>query len=209
MNRHLLSVVPIFMAFCLCSGAMAQLPESEFAPTRDDEFRGNLDIQATRKRVQIARTDSAPVIDGNLDDEVWQSATVIADLHQFQPVDHGAPSEESIFYITYNDRFFFVGARLYDSEADQIIARQLVQGGGLGSDDAFEFILDTFNNGRTGYHFQVNPNGIRREGVYENPNDLNRDWTGIWQVESRITDDGWIAEVAIPFNTLNFDPESE
>ncbi len=209
MTRHLLSVVPIIMAFCLCSGAMAQLPESEFVSSRDDEFRGNLDIQATRKRIQIARTNSAPVIDGNLEDEVWQSATVIADLHQFQPVDHGDPSEESIFYITYNDRFFFVGARLFDSEADRIIARQLVQGGGLGSDDAFEFILDTFNNGRTGYHFQVNPNGIRREGVYENPNDLNRDWTGIWQVESRITDDGWVAEVAIPFNTLNFDPESE
>src|SRR5690606_5399282 len=84
----------------------------------------------------------------------------------------------------------------------------LVQGGGFNGDDFFEFILDTFGNGRTGYMFQVNPNGIRREGVYENPNQFNDDWTGIWQVESRIDETGWTAEVAIPFNTLNFDPDS-
>ena len=189
--------------------ALAQPPESEFVSDSRNEFSGNLDPGMARKRVEIVRTSLEPVIDGKLDDEIWENATVITDLHQFQPVDHGTPTEDSVFYIAYNERFFFVGARLYDSDADSIIARQLVQGGGLGSDDAFEFILDTFNNGRTGYHFQVNPNGIRREGVYENPNDLNRDWTGIWQVESRIDEQGWTAEVAIPFNTLNFDPDSD
>jgi len=164
---------------------LAQLPESEFVTDSRSEFAGNLDTEASRKKIQITRfvDDMEPEIDGVLDDAIWQTATVISDLHQFQPVDHGQPSEQSEFYIAYTDRFFYVGARLYDSEADGIIARQLVQGGGLGSDDAFEFILDTFNNGRTGYHFQVNPNGIRREGVYENPNSLNRDWTGIWRVE--------------------------
>jgi hypothetical protein len=190
---------------------MAQVPQSEFFTDVRDEFAGSLDRGASRKRIEIMRLvmDMEPVIDGVLDDPMWESATVISDLHQFQPVDHGQPTEESVFYIAYNDRYFYVGARLFDSEAKGIIARQLVQGGGLGSDDAFEFILDTFNNGRTGYHFQVNPNGIRREGVYENPNELNRDWTGIWQVESRIDDKGWTAEVAIPFNTLNFDPATE
>ncbi len=189
--------------------AFSQVPESEFAADIRNEFSGNLDASSARKRIEVKRTARAPIIDGVLDDDVWKTAAVISDLHQFQPVDHGQPSEDSIFYISYNDNYFFVGARLNDSEADRIIARQLVQGGGLGSDDSFEFILDTFNNGRTGYHFQVNPNGIRREGIYENPNDLNRDWTGIWQVESRVDEQGWTAEVAIPFTTLNFDPDSE
>lgn len=203
MSALLLSLSPLH--------AFAQPPESEFTTDRRSEFSGNLDAAAVRKQVSITRTPMAmePVIDGVLDDAIWETATVISDLHQLQPVDHGEPTEDSVFYIAYNDRFFYIGARLLDSEADGIIARQLVQGGGLGSDDAFEFILDTFNNGRTGYHFQVNPNGIRREGVYENPNSLNRDWTGIWLVESSIDEGGWTAEVAIPFNTLNFDPETD
>jgi hypothetical protein len=204
-TKNIFFVALLFLA----PHGFSQVPESEFANDIRNEFSGNLDASSARKRVEVKRTMVAPIIDGVLDDDVWKTATVISDLHQFQPVDHGQPSEDSIFYISYNDNYFFVGARLNDSEADRIIARQLVQGGGLGSDDSFEFILDTFNNGRTGYHFQVNPNGIRREGIYENPNDLNRDWTGIWQVESRVDEQGWTAEVAIPFTTLNFDPESE
>jgi len=164
---------------------------------------------SARKRAEIVRTELVPEIDGVLDDEIWKHATVISDLHQFQPVDQGEPSERSEFFLAYDDRFLYLGARLYDSEPAGISARQLVQGQEMDFDDAFEFILDTFNNGRTGYHFQVNPNGIRREGVYENPNTLNRDWTGIWKVESKIDEKGWTAEVAIPFNTLNFDPDSE
>ena len=162
----------------------------------------------SRKRVEITRTELEPVLDGVLDDAIWKSATVIADMHQFMPIDQGEPTERSEFYIAYNERFFYLAARLYDSAPDSIISRQLVQGGQFNGDDFFEFVLDTFNNGRTGYLFQVNPNGIRREGVFEGPNQINDDWTGIWQVESRKDAEGWTAEVAIPFNTLNFDPNS-
>lgn len=162
-----------------------------------------------RKRVEIPRTDLEPEIDGVLDDEIWQHAVVISDLHQYQPVDHGEPSERSEFYLAYSERYLYIAARLYDSDPSAISARQLVQGQNMGFDDAFEFILDTFNNGRTGYQFQTNPNGIRREGVYDQPQNLNRDWAGIWRVESQIDEQGWTAEVAIPFITLNFDPEIE
>ncbi len=166
------------------------------------------DASFSRKRIEITRTDLEPVLDGALDDEIWKTATVISDMHQFNPVDQGEPTERSEFYIAYSENYFYLGARLYDSSPDGIQARQLVQGGQFNGDDFFEFILDTFNNGRTGYLFQVNPNGVRREGVFEGPNQVNDDWTGIWQVESAIDGEGWTAEVAIPFNTLNFDPTS-
>jgi len=178
-----------------------------FSPVATAQALAELEsAPASRKRMDIVRTDLVPVIDGVLDDALWQEATVIDDLHQYQPVDQGAPSERSVFYIAYSERYLYLAARLYDSDPDGIVARQLVQGANFSSDDYVEFILDTFNNSRTGYHFLVNPNGIRREGVYQSPNSLNEDWTGIWQVEARIDEEGWVAEVAIPFNTLNFDP---
>ena len=162
-----------------------------------------------RKRIEIVRTDKVPQIDGVLDDEIWRTATVITDVQQYQPVDQGEPSERSEFYLTYSDRFLYVGARLYDSDPSGISARQLIQNGTMQFDDAIEFIIDTFNNGRTGYHFQINPRGIRQDGMFENPNFLNRDWSGIWQADSRMDDQGWTAEAAIPFNTVNFDPTTE
>lgn len=53
--------------------------------------------QGARKSIEIKRTELEPRIDGVLDDALWKEATVIADLHQFEPVDHGTPSEKSEF----------------------------------------------------------------------------------------------------------------
>ncbi len=190
----------LFACFVLSTPAQAQAPAATAQPTP---------APSARKRVEIVRTEQAPVIDGVLDEEFWRTATVIKDVEQYQPADHVEPSEKSEFYIAYSERYFYVGARLYDRDPSGISARQLIQNGTMQFDDAIEFIIDSFNNGRTGYHFQINPNGIRQDGLFENPSTLNRDWSGIWQAEARMDAQGWTAEAAIPFNTLNFDPTTE
>ena len=161
-----------------------------------------------RKMAAIPRTSSAPVLDGVLDDAVWQNATVITDIHQYLPIDHGEPSERSEFYVMYDEDNLYIGAKLYDSEPEQIYARQLIQGQMMPSDDAFDIILDPFNNMRSGYYFQVNPNAVRMDGIFENANMLNSDWDGIWNAAAQINAEGWTAEVAIPFKTINFDPNN-
>ncbi len=158
------------------------------------------------KRLCLKRVDAPPIIDGVVNDDEWAGAIRIDDLHQFRPIDHGTPTEDTEFFVAYDDDNFYVGARLFDSEPERILARQLVQGQTLQFDDAMEFILDPFANRRSGYLFQLNPNGLRRDGLYESPTEVNRDWDGIWRVEARTDDNGWTAEVAVPFKTLNFNP---
>jgi hypothetical protein len=114
-----------------------------------------------RKAADIMRTSEPPILDGVLDDPAWANATVIRDLHQYDPLENGVPSEESTFYLMYDDENLYVGARMYDSEPDQILARQLIQGQSVSSDDRLELILDPFNNVRAGYKFQVNATSIR------------------------------------------------
>ena len=168
------------------------------------------DSQASfiRKSADIRRTTLTPVIDGVLDDEIWQQATVITDFHQVNPVDHGTPSQESIFYVTYDDNYFYVAARLFDTEPDEIIARTMIQGQSVRFDDNVHVILDTFNNSRTAFRFVTNPNAIRDDAVFESPTSSNFDWTGIWLVDSQTDDLGWTTEIAIPFTTMNFDPNT-
>lgn len=161
-----------------------------------------------RKISEIARTPTPPVLDGVLDDTAWAEATVIEDLHQYDPVDHGEPTEQSTFYLLYDDENLYIGARLLDSEIEEIDARQLIQDQSVGVDDRIEIVIDPFNNMRTGYKFQINPNGIRRDGIYEGPTNVNEDWDGIWAAEATMDDAGWSGEIAIPFKTLNFDPSN-
>ena len=160
------------------------------------------------KILAVARTNTPPVIDGVLDDAVWATAPSMDDMHQFEPVDHGEPSEPTEIWILYDSDNLYVAARMWDSEPDQIRARQMVQHGTLRWDDSIGIYLDPFNNNRTGYNFQVNPNSSREDGVFETPTRLNRDWEGIWFAEAAIDDRGWTAEFQIPFKTLNFNPEN-
>jgi len=104
-----------------------------------------------------------------------------------------------------NAENLYVAARMWDSEPDQIRARQMVQGQNMQSDDTFGIYLDPFNNNRTGYNFRVNPNSNRSDAIFETPTELNGDWEDIWYAEAGINDEGWSAELAIPFKTLNFD----
>lgn len=160
------------------------------------------------KVLAVARTATPPVIDGVLDDAVWANAPSINDMHQYSPVDQAEPSERTQVYVLYDSDNLYVAARMWDREPELITARQMVEGGSLRSDDSVGITVDPFNNNRTGYNFQVNPNSSRQDGTYETPTELNLDWDGVWFAEAAIDEHGWTAEFAIPFKTLNFNPDN-
>ncbi|MDH5345574.1 MAG: DUF5916 domain-containing protein, partial [Gammaproteobacteria bacterium] len=92
---------------------------------------------------------------------------------------------------------------------EEISAKVLRQGGNLFSDDRMTLIIDPFNNKRSGYSFTLNPNGVREEAIYATATRPSDEWDGIWRGASAIVDDGWTMEMAIPFNTVTFDPSKD
>ena len=173
-----------------------------------DTSPGDAAASGEVKVLRLYRTDTPPTLDGRLDDAAWSGAATMDDLHQYEPVDHGVPSEPTTVYLAYDDENLYVAVRMWDSEPDRIMARELVQNRDLRWDDSVTVYLDPFNSRRTGYRFQVNPNGSRDDAVFETPTNANADWDGIWHAEARVDEAGWVAEFAIPFKTLNFDPDN-
>ena len=158
--------------------------------------------------MRIVRTATPPTIDGLLNDPVWRDAPFIEDMHQFRPADHVEPTQKTTVYLLYDDDYLYVAGRMWDTNPEEIRARSLAQGQSVRWDDTLDIIIDPFNNNRTGYEFQVNPNGVRSDAVFETATRINRDWEGIWHTVSNIDSEGWTTEVAIPFKTLNFDPQN-
>ena len=165
-------------------------------------------IDAERKHFEVSRTDTPPVIDGRLDDATWEDAAFVNDFHQTAPTDGGTPTEITIVRVTYDDEYLYIAADLRDSDPHQIRASQLIQGKLFFSDDRFWVMLDSFNSKRNDYFFQVNANGIRREALRENNSRFIEEWATIWHAESAIHENGWATEIAIPFKSVSFDPES-
>ena len=165
-------------------------------------------VNGERKSFEIHRAQSAPVIDGRLDDDVWKNASVVDDFQQTSPLDGAVPTESTVVRVTYDDEFLYIAADLRDSSPDQISAMQMIQGKLFFSDDRFYVMLDSFNSKRNDYFFQVNANGIRREALRENNARFIEEWATIWEAESAIHENGWATEIAIPFKSISFSPDS-
>jgi hypothetical protein len=161
------------------------------------------------KTLNMVRLDTAPTIDGRLDEPVWSQAAIVEDFHQVQPNEFAEPTERTRVFVFYDDDAIYVGAELADSDPDNLTANILRQGQLIQDEDEFVVILDPFNDQRSGYRFETNPNGIRNDAIYENATQTQWDWDGIWRAAASRTAEGWVAEMAIPFKTLSFDPAND
>ena len=162
-----------------------------------------------RKSFTITRTDSAPIIDGRIDEDAWRHAAVVDDFHQTVPTDGASPTEHTVVRVMYDDEYLYIAADLRDSNPGAIQALQLIQGRLFFSDDRFWVTLDSFNSKRNDYLFQVNANGVRREALRENNSRFIEEWATIWYAESAVHENGWATEIAIPFKSISFSPESD
>jgi hypothetical protein len=181
--------------FCLAAGS---------AVAQEAVIRG-----AEEKSVEVVRASAPPVIDGVLDETVWQTAAAIDDMHEIEPVEYDQPSERTVIYLLYDDDSLYIGARMYDSDPGQITARIMRQGEQVFGDDFIAINIDPFYDKRSGYRFLTNPNGVRQEGIFQNVTETEWEWQGIWYVASSIDDEGWVAEMRIPMKSISFDPTSD
>jgi Carbohydrate family 9 binding domain-like/Domain of unknown function (DUF5916) len=160
------------------------------------------------KIIEVHRIDGNIEVDGRLDEPAWAGATLIEDLHQIEPFEYAPPSQRTEIRVFYDDNALYIGARLWDTEADRITANVLRQGEGLASEDRFAVIIDPYHDQRSGYRFQVNPNGVRWDGLYQDVTNLESNWEGIWLGAATRDAEGWTAEMAIPFKTVSFNPNT-
>jgi hypothetical protein len=160
--------------------------------------------------VDVPRAEApAPDIDGVLDDPIWHGPPTIDDFHQVYP-DYGDPaSERTEVWLRRDDEALYLGVRMHDSRPDLVIAKQLLRDGQMMDDDRLNLMFDTFNNRRAGFFFQVNPLGTRADASSEQGPFLRLDWDAIWYAAAKLDSGGWTAELAIPFQSLPLNPDSD
>jgi len=149
------------------------------------------------------------VLDGRLNEADWQNAPAIDGLRQSQPVAGAPASEPTTVRLLHDERFLYIGVEARDSEASAIVARQMQRDIALFNDDHITIVLDPHGRGREGYLFRVNPLGARRDALIFEGQVEDFDWDGRWLAAPRTHDNGWTAEIAIPFTTLSVDPDVE
>lgn len=142
-------------------------------------------------------------LDGILDETVWQNVTKISNFSQTEPTFGKPATEKTQVAIVYSSTSLFIAVWCYQNSATRISTKSLQRDFDFYSEDNFRISIGPFNDGRTGYEFVVNPNGARNDLLVTN-GDASSDWNGVWDAATTITDEGWFAEIEIPYNTLKF-----
>ncbi|MGQ9618347.1 MAG: DUF5916 domain-containing protein [Candidatus Aminicenantia bacterium] len=149
-------------------------------------------------------------IDGNLSEPCWEEAQAIGDLIQREPNPGAFPTERTVIKIFFDSNNLYIGAYCHDSKPQKIVANFMGRDAELRDDDRIEILLDPFLDRRNGFLFVVNPLGAMFDSlISENGSYMNREWDAVWDARAKIVEDGWIAEIAIPFKSLIFNPSND
>lgn len=164
----------------------------------------------TQKNAQALKIDQPLTVDGYLNEKVYQKVKPATDFVQLQPY-NGKPSfQPSEVYFFYDQSAIYLGAMLYDSSPDSIF-NFISNRDNIGMSDYFGVYFDPYNKGQLAYGFFITPAGsqtdikaIKKEYDYEDPH-----WNAVWESKTRISENGWIIEMRIPYSALRFPDKEE
>ena len=167
----------------------------------------DIDYETARleKRLHPAKITDKITIDGRLDEPVWTNAPRAVEFTQREPEEGEQASEQTEVRILYDQENLYFGVTAKDTEVRRAIIAELKKDFSVDNGDSFQIVLDTFHDERNAYQFIINPAGAKWDAQIANEGrEVNQSWDGVWYVNARVGDDGWNAEIAIPFKTLKF-----
>lgn len=170
-----------------------------------------------QERLVVPRMSGEFRFDGVVDDECWSRLQPLPMVIQ-TPVFGGQPTEKTEVFICYDNTYLYAGARMYDSNPGAMLVSSKRRDELEVASETFMLLIDTFNDKENGLGFATNPAGLRSDftvakdameqgnGPGEGP--VNSSWNTFWDTRTTRTEQGWFAEIRIPFSSLRFRADS-
>jgi hypothetical protein len=155
--------------------------------------------------VAVRRLSGKIQVDGVLNEPAWRESPAIQEFAQVEPRSGDPATENTRVWLAYSKDALYIAVRCED-RGPKIVATEMRRDAGLGDNDNIEIVLDTFHDHRNAYYFATNAAGALVDGRITENRQPALEWDGIWNVRTRIDEQGWTAEFEIPFKTVGFNP---
>ena len=158
--------------------------------------------------VRAVKLDAPLVVDGRLDEPLYQTAPGVNALVQVAP-NYGQPmTERTDLWVSYDNENIYVSCRCWDSaKPEEWTVNELRRDtGGLRNNDHIGVLFDTFFDRRSGFAFYTNPLGARADYSVVDEGGSNTDWNPVWTSRTGRFDGGWTVEMAIPLKSIRYRP---
>lgn len=192
-------------AIALAAAPAAALPgfsPSDEGPAYPDSADGR---KAATPTIQAYRLDQQEIrLDGHLDDAAWQAAPAARGFRVWEPDRGTTPKEETVFKVAYDEGAVYFAIACLKTDPKGKIAATLTRRDKITNSDVVAIYLDPYHDHTTGYAFKVNPLGVQLDSYIYNNGDNDDDWDAVWEAETSRDDQGWYAEIRIPFSAIRY-----
>ena len=167
-------------------------------------------VPGAQPPIKLHRLNQPIQLDGLIDEPAWQDVTPFP-LVMYQPTYRGAMTERTEIRVAYDDDYLYVSGQLYHVDPGNLRANSFYRDRWSG-DETFAIVLDTFNDNENALWFYTTALGTRFDIAVADDGANGRDsnnhnWNTFWDVATTRSDEGWFAEIRIPFNSLGFQDE--
>ena len=163
--------------------------------------------QSSPKQFTVRLIDQPIEIDGVLDEAVWETAESAHDFQQNFPTDSILAQQKTDIKMLYDSKNLYLAIKL-NTKGKNYVVPSLRRDFRAGGNDNISLLFDTFNDGTNAFLFGINPYGVRREALITgggaNLRGFTTSWDVKWRGESKIYDDYYTAEIAIPLTSFKF-----
>ena len=162
-----------------------------------------------RASVVIPRVDRPPTLEDFTDmkpvNGMGEKLRRVSEFVQRDPKDGEPATQRTEVYLGYDDKNLYAVFLAFDTDPKQIRAR-MSRRENIWDDDLVQIILDTFHDQRRAYYFLCNPLGIQDDGIHTEGQGGDDSFDTLWQSEGKLTSQGYMVRMAIPFRSLRFHP---
>lgn len=159
-------------------------------------------IFAEEPPLRIPRVSRPPKLSDFINGMEREAEAVVTVFKQYDPHDGEPLSQPTAAYLSYDSKNLYVGWICKD-DPDKIRAR-VAPRKQIDSDDRVTINIDTFQDHKHAYWFDVNPYGIQYEGRETDGAADDSSWETLWYSEGKITQDGYVVLQTIPFRSIRF-----
>ena len=120
-----------------------------------------------------------------------------------EPVFGKTPTQHTEVYLGFTEQNLYLMFVAHDSDPRHLRSH-MSRREDVDDDDQIGFFLDTFADQQNAYLFYLNPKGIQQDGTVSNGQNFSLAWDGLWNDYTKVTEQGYMVLVEIPFKTLRF-----
>lgn len=162
------------------------------------------DDEAAAAVVVPRAIDTAPRIDGVLDDNAWTGDAVpMGEWRSYNPLYGDTVPQQTRVWVAYDaDALYF--AFQCDDPEPAAIKTSISRRDNFGGDDWVGLSLDALGTGQLSYHMMVNPSGIQLDMLNSAGGDEDSSVDWVWESAGRTTAGGYTVEIRLPLRSIRF-----